>query len=90
MSKVRQFIFKFYELRKKLNSKLLIMAYKSLVECILMYSIIVRGGLFHILRNTELVTSISHKYNTRQISHDESYFTFFAKMETRDLLPKNK
>ena len=44
--KLRRFIHKFYELRKFLNKKHLIIVYKSLVESIIRYGIIVWGALY--------------------------------------------
>ena len=46
LTKLRRFIHKFYQLRKFMNRKQLIIIYKSLVESILRSGIIVWGGLY--------------------------------------------
>lgn len=44
--KIRKLIYKFYQLRDILSRKLLIMVYKSLVESLLTYGILVWGGMY--------------------------------------------
>lgn len=45
-TKIRRLVYKFYEIRKFMSKKLLRIIYKSLVESILQYAIIVWGGLY--------------------------------------------
>lgn len=45
-TKVRRLVLKFYEIRKFMSIKLLRIIYKSLVESILQYAIVVWGGLY--------------------------------------------
>ena len=44
--KTRRLVYKFYELRKFMSKKMLVLIYKALVESILQYAIVVWGGLY--------------------------------------------
>ena len=57
--KIRQLIHKFYLLRDILNQKTMILIYKSLIESILRYGIVIWGGTYI---NALHCIDITHKY----------------------------
>lgn len=58
-NKVRKLIYKFYQLREFLSKKLLLIIYKSLVESLIRYGIVVWGGMY---RNSLQKINIAQNY----------------------------
>lgn len=71
--KLRRFIYKFYQLRNILNTKQLNIVYKSLVESIINYGILVWGGLYdNALKNLNTVQNYILKVIGRKDKYHET------------------
>lgn len=57
--RIRKLVYKFYSLRDFLNTKLLVMIYKALVESLLRYGLIVWGGAY---KSSKIMLNVVQKY----------------------------
>lgn len=71
-SNIRKLIFRFYILRNILNSKLLMMVYRSLVESLLRYGVIVWGGLYN---NSLKQLNVVQNYILRVMNRKEKRYS---------------
>lgn len=85
INKMRRLIYKFYQLRQCMGTKLLVNVYKALIESILNYGVVIWGGaydstLYHIkIIQKQIIKIIFNKskfYSTEALFRETSLFDF--------------